>query len=230
MDFERYCIRKVVCAFAQTVGPARGASRIRKVLMAEVVPAKADTPAALPPDLPAGSDFAAPSAAVGTAAKKKAVHRSQKATAAMVVEQIAEVVAATKERQAPKLGGVKKPISAAGYEADKAVARSNLPADTLPNKGSTVEGTVAGSSASAPHPDREAQGEQGESEDRRKGGTKKKAATRKTAPKRSAAAKPAARNRAKSPTKRTTTKAKKAPKRPAASRTAGRGHRAVKRK
>ncbi|XP_051899491.1 histone H1.10-like [Pristis pectinata] len=194
--------------------------------MAEIAPSKADGPAA-PPDL-----SGAPPATLSTntaATKKKAAYRSQKAAAA---EHILEAVAATKERQAPKLGAVKKTTSATGYEADKAGARPNPPADALPKKGSAVEGAAGGgsSSASALRPNREVKGEQGETEDRSKGGTKRKAA----ASKKGAAAKPAAQKRAtkpaaKRPRKRTAAKAK-VPKRRAASRTAGRRGRGVKRR
>ncbi|XP_067865054.1 histone H1-like [Heterodontus francisci] len=190
--------------------------------MAESVPAKADVPAPVVPDV------AAPVQALAT--KKKAAYRPQKGAAAAVAEQILEAVAATKERQVAKLGGLKKTISASAYEPEKGGARPNQSASTLANKGSPAESGAGTSSASVhPDPEEEQEGkrEEGEAEDGVKGGARRKVPkAKKAAPKR-AAAKPAAHKRAKkppakSPRKGAAAKPRKAPKRPAASRPVGR--------
>ncbi|XP_062903891.1 histone H1E-like [Mobula hypostoma] len=130
--------------------------------------------------VPANDEGAAPNcpfpatSGLLSAAKKKAGYRAQKKKG---------TVAATKERQATKLGAVKT-TSAAG-------SRPRQPPDTLRCKGS------AGSSASALRSNQEGEGEQREVEKQSKKVVRKRAAAAKpTARKRAAAAEPSARKRA----------------------------------
>ncbi|XP_067829857.1 histone H1-like [Heptranchias perlo] len=199
--------------------------------MADTVPAKADVPA---PPVPTFPLSAAPAPAVPPlATKKKAAYRPQKGGAA-VAEQILEAVAATKERQAAKLGAVKKTISAPGYEVEKSGVRPNQSASTLANKGSPVE-TGAGPSSASLNLNQEEEEEE-EVEDGTKGGAKRKRRAKKPAKKRAAAeAKLAANKRAKrsapkSPRKGRVAKARKTPTRPAAPGALGRKRRAPKRR
>ncbi|XP_072329681.1 uncharacterized protein [Scyliorhinus torazame] len=176
-------------------------------LMAEIVPAKADVPAAVAP--------------LDAAARKKAACRPQKggSGATAVAEQILEAVAATKERQAAKLGAaaLKKTISASGYELEKgggggaANRPTQPPLSTSANKVSPVPGeSGAGTSSSSVHPEQPEEGRpEGEGEDGAKGGAERKAAPKRAAAKR--AKKAAA---AKSPRKGTAAKRRKTPKRP----------------
>uniref|UniRef100_UPI00398EFCF2 histone H1-like n=1 Tax=Pristiophorus japonicus TaxID=55135 RepID=UPI00398EFCF2 len=202
--------------------------------MADIAPAKSELPTAAPHEA-----AALPPA---PAAKKKAAYRPQKGVAAAVAEQILEAVAATKERQAaPKLGSLKKTISASGYEPlDKAGARPSQSVSTTANKGSPAE-SGAGTSSASLHPDREEEKEDGGQEEAEggengaAGGAKSKRAAKKPARKRAAAAKPAAHKRVKKPAAKNTRKGaaakpRKAPKRSASSRTGGRKRRAPKRR
>uniref|UniRef100_UPI00398F5A8D histone H1-like n=1 Tax=Pristiophorus japonicus TaxID=55135 RepID=UPI00398F5A8D len=209
-----------------------------RAAMADTVAAKAELPAPPAPALPLAATSAS---ALAPAAKKKAAYRPQKGVAAAVAEQILEAVAATKERQAaPKLGSLKKTISASGYEPpDKAGVRPSQSVSTTANKGSPAE-SGAGTSSTSLHPDREEEEDGGEEEaeggeDGAKGGAKSKGAAKKPARKRAAAAKPAAHKRAKKPAaknsrKGAAAKPRKAPKRSASSRTGGRKRRAPKRR
>ncbi|XP_038672869.1 histone H1-like [Scyliorhinus canicula] len=172
-------------------------------LMAETLPAKADVPAAVAP----------PDAAV----RKKAACRPQKGGGGTtaVAEQILEAVAATKERQAAKLGAaaLKKTISASGYELEKGGANRPTapPLSTSANKVSSVPGeSGAGTSSSSVHPEQPEEGRpEAEGEDGAKGG-----AERKAAPKRAAAKRAKKEAATKSPRKGTAAKRRKTPKRP----------------
>ncbi|XP_062903889.1 histone H1.2-like [Mobula hypostoma] len=80
--------------------------------------------------------------------KKKSSYRPAQSGSAMA-EQILEAVAATKERQTPKLSAVKKVISAAGYSAEKTVAPPGQSAKSYASKDSAqcgAEGSLATSS------------------------------------------------------------------------------------
>ncbi|XP_051899753.1 histone H1-like [Pristis pectinata] len=81
--------------------------------------------------------------------KKKSSYRPAQ-TGSVVAEQILEAVAATKERQAPKLGAIKKVISAAGYDAEETVARPGQSVKSFTNKGSLAQGGADGSLATPP--------------------------------------------------------------------------------
>ncbi|XP_067829854.1 histone H1-like [Heptranchias perlo] len=198
--------------------------------MADIVPAKADVSAPTPPDA-----AATPAVAPG-AAKKKAAYRPQKGATA-VAEQILEAVAATKERQAAKLGAVKKIISASGYEVEKSGVRPNQSASALANKGSPVEsGAGPGPSSASVLLNQEKEEEEEEVEDWTKGGAKRKRRAKKPAQKRAAAEaklahKPAKKRKAakKLPAVKSPRKGKAA-KRPAVSKAVGRKRRAPKRR
>ncbi|XP_028679201.1 histone H1-like [Erpetoichthys calabaricus] len=153
----------------------------------------------------------APAAPPAKAPKKKTNSKPKK-TGPSVSELIVKAVSASKERHGLSLAGLKKALSAGGYDVEKNNARVKLAVKSLVSKGSLVQTKGTGASGSFKINKKQAEANE-------------KAGKKKAAPKKKPAA---AAKKVKKPAAKKPTAAKKTAKKPAAAKKATKSPKKVK--
>ncbi|XP_028668014.1 histone H1-like [Erpetoichthys calabaricus] len=120
----------------------------------------------------------APAATPAKAPKKKASSKPKKKTGPSVSDLIVKAVSASKERHGLSLAGLKKALTAGGYDVEKNNARVKLSVKSLVSKGSLVQ--TKGTGASGSFKINKKQAEAKEKATKKKAAPKKKPAAKKS--------------------------------------------------